>query len=214
MSDGQDLSDPGVWNYTFAQSAQALAEIGRADRPAPPSAVSDHIVTTPQQARARLAQKQADPNWQKAFLAGSAREGREFSELSELAISDDSGDAPPDLIEVVDSISDPHALSRAAYNGLMDGLREQGLNERAENYIRARDAGLTDFVPTQGDGVAFQAAFERLTRDPEVRSKYLRGDIATQNQINDLRRVVAYAAQDGQPVSAEAVEILTRLGLR
>src|SRR4029077_9689263 len=118
------------------------------------------------------------------------------------------------LIEVVDSISDPNAQSRRAYSALMDGLRDQGLPEKAEAHIRAVDAGLSDYAPTQGDGAAFKQALDRLLKDPAVGQRYLAGDVATVNQINNMNRVVALAAQDGQPVSTEGIEILTKLGLR
>jgi hypothetical protein len=71
------------------------------------------------------------------------------------------------------------------------------------------------YAPTQGDGIAFKQALDRLLRDPAVGAKYLAGDIEVTNKVNNLNRVVALASQvDGQPVSDEGVEILTKLGLR
>jgi hypothetical protein len=212
---GQDLRPPTEVEQMSPQQAtlelKKLEEAYRA-QPAPAAtAGSSPTATTPAQAAARLAQLQADPKWVDRFLAGGGQQQREFAQLSELA-----GDAAPDgLIEVVDGITNPSALSRAAYSALMDGLRDQGLPDRAETFLRASDAGLTDYTPTQGDGIAFKQALDRLLRDPAVRQKYLDGDIEVTAKVNNMNRVVALASQvDGQPVTAEAVQFLEKLGLR
>ena len=201
---------------TSAQAGQKLAELkvefDRANTPAPPAPVSSGAsAMTPAQAAARLHQLQADPKWVDKFLAGSGQAQREFAQLSELA-----GDAAPDgLIEVVNGVDNPSALRRRDYEGLMDGLREQGMNDKAEAFLRASDAGLTDYTPTQGDGIAFKQALDRLLKDPAVRQKYLDGDIEVTAKVNNMNRVVALASQvDGQPVTAEAVQFLEKLGLR
>jgi hypothetical protein len=214
---GMDLRPPSeVEQMTSAQAGQKLAELkvefDRANSPAPPAPLSSGTsAMTPAQAAARLAQLQADPKWVDRFLAGSGAQQREFAQLSELA-----GDAAPDgLVEVVDGITNPSALSRAAYAALMDGLREQGLPDRAETFLRASDAGLTDYVPTQGDGIAFKNAVTRYLKDPVVQKKYLDGDIEVTAKVNNMNRVVALASQvDGRPVTDEAVKFLEKLGLR
>ena len=68
-------------------------------------------------------------------------------------------------------------------------------------------------APSEGDGLLFKEAKERWLRDPAVRATYLAGDTATVRQLNNMNRVVALAAQDGQPASDQAKEILTGLGL-
>jgi hypothetical protein len=213
-NDGLDTRPPSeVEQMTPAAATAELKRLEEAYRaqPAPPAPpVSGASAMTPAQAAARLAQLQADPKWVDKFLAGSGPLQREFAQLSELA-----GDATPDgLIEVVNAVDNPSALRRRDYEGLLDGLREQGMNEKAEAFIRASDAGLTDYLPSQGDGIAFKRALDRLLKDPAVGQRYLAGDIATVNQINNMNRVIALAAPDGQPVSNEGVEILTKLGLR
>jgi hypothetical protein len=197
-----------------AALAQKTAEYRAAQAPAdavpPPPAGTP--ATTPAQAAARLAQLRADPAWRDKVLTGSAKQAREFQELTTLAAS---GDATTDvLIETVDAVSNPSALSRAAYAALIDGLRSQGLPEVSEQYIRDFDAGRTDYAPSEGDGLAFKQALDRLLRDPAVRTAYLAGNIETTAKVNNLNRVVALAAQDGRPVTSEAITILTKLGLR
>jgi hypothetical protein len=215
QNDGMDLRPPtDVEQMSPQQATLELKKLEEAYRaqPAPvATTVSSPTATTPQQAAERLAQLQADPKWVDKFLAGSGQAQREFAQLSELA-----GDATPDgLIEVVNAVDNPSALRRSHYEGLMDGLRDQGLNERAETFLRTSDAGLTDYAPTQGDGIAFKQALDRLLKDPAVRQKYLDGDIEVTNKVNSMNRVVALASQvDGQPVTDEAVGFLTKLGLR
>jgi hypothetical protein len=217
-NDGLDMRPPSdIDHMSSAAAVQKLVEMkvefDRANNAAPPAPLSSGAsAQTPAQAAARLAQLQSDPAWVDKFLAGSGQQQREFAQLSEIAASGD--EIPDGPFETVDAVSNPSALSRAAYAALMDGLREQGLPEKAEAHIRAVDAGLSDYAPTQGDGAAFKQALDRLLKDPAVGQRYLAGDVATVNQINNMNRVVALAAPDGQPVSAEGVEILTRLGLR
>jgi hypothetical protein len=215
---GMDLRPPSdVEQMTSAQAGQKLAELkvefDRANSPAPAAPLSPGAsALTPAQAAARLAQLQSDPKWVEKFLDGSGQEKREFAQLSEIA-----GDATPDApFETVDAVSNPSALSRAAYSALMDGLRDQGLPDRAETFIRASDAGLTDYTPTQGDGIAFQRALDRYLKDPVKQKQYLDGsNIEVTATVNNLSRVVALASQvDGRPVTDEAVQFLTKLGLR
>jgi hypothetical protein len=214
VADGQDLRPPSeVESMSPQQATLELKKLEEAYRaqPAPAATTgSSPTATTPQQAAARLAQLQADPKWVDKFLAGSGQAQREFAQLSELA-----GDAAPDgLIEVVNAVDNPSALRRRDYETAIDGLRDQGLNERAENFIRASDRGLTDYLPTEGDGRAFKIAFDRLMKDPAVQKKYLDGDVEVTNKANAMLRVVALAAPDGQPVTDEAVQFLEKLGLR
>src|SRR5262245_43858162 len=109
--------------------------------------------TTSAEASARLAQLQADPAWRQGLLSGGAEQRAEFQRLTELAAG---GDGP--LGEVVDGISDPHAVSRDTYAAMFDGLRAQGLPASAEQYMRDLDAGRRADRPTAGDGAACQQA--------------------------------------------------------
>ena len=106
------------------------------------------------------------------------------------------------------------ALRCSHYEGLLDGLRENNnLPAITEQYIRDVDAGLRSDAPSEGDGLLFKEAKERWLRDPAVRARYLAGDLATVRQLNNMNRVVALAAEDGQPASEQAFKILKDLGL-
>ena len=202
------------------QAGARLAEIGRAYQaaqvspdsvPPPPPGVP---ATTPAQAAARLAQLRADPAWRRKVLTGSAVQQREFAELTEMMAS--GGVQSDNLIETVDAISgDPNTLRRSHYEGLMDGLRESGMNDIAEDYVRQLDAGNPNYLRgTEGDKAAFRQALDRLMKSPEMRTKYLAGDVKLTNVVNGMLRVIALADDDGRPLSDEGKEILTRLGLR
>ena len=211
---------PDVYQMSPAQATAALAQktaeykaaqatAAGAVAPPPPG----RPATTPAQAAARLAALKSDPAWRGKLLAGAGPQLREFQELTALTAASDA--APDVLMETVDAVSNPSALRYSHYEGLLDGLRENNnLPDITEQYIRDVDAGLRSDAPTEGDGLVFKEAKERLLRDPAVRAKYLAGDIATVTQINNMNRVVALAAQDGQPASDQAITILTRLGLR
>src|SRR5262245_46472327 len=143
------------------------------DTPSPPSwapstaastdlnLISPATTMTPPEAAARLQELSADKAWSERLTRGDAAARREFEQLTERA---QVGDVAPE-IETVDAVSDLHALPRAAYSGLIDGLREQGLPETAEQYMRDIDAGRRTDRPTAGDGLACQQALNRLTAD-------------------------------------------------
>lgn len=199
----QDIS-----TMTPAEATSKLAELTAAYRGPEPTATP----STPAEAAARLRQLTENPSWREGYLNGTVAMRREFSVLTELAAS---GDQAPDLsIETVDAVSDPSALSKAAYAGLVDALRAGGLPDDAEQYIRDLDSGKRTDRPTAGDGAAAQAALNRLTKDPAFGKRYLTGEIAATNLVNTLNRVIAYAADDGQPVSAPVAQRLAALGLR
>ena len=179
--------------------------------PPPPPGVA---ATTPPQAAARLAALKSDPQWRTRVLTGTAAQVQEFQNLVALAASSDGSALPETGIEFVDGVTDRNALRRSHYEGLLDGLRENNnLPDITEQYIRDADAGLRSDTPTEGDGLVFKEAKERRLRDPAVRARYLAGDFAIVRQVNNMNRVVALAAQDGQPASEQAKEILTKLGL-
>jgi hypothetical protein len=176
--------------------------------PGPPPTM--HTDITPTQARAWLAALKSDPEWANKLLAGSPTHRRTFENLVAA-----QGDVVPDGVEAADSLSDRDALRRTDYESGIASLREDGaLPASSEEYLRARDAGLTDYAPTQGDGAAFRAGLDRYLKNPETRAKYLAGDLEVSAQVHNMLRVVAMAAQDSQPVTKEGIEILTKLGLR
>jgi hypothetical protein len=221
LNDGMDLRPASeVESMSSAQAGQKLAEMkvefDRANAPAPPAALPPgSSAMTPAQAAQRLAQLQSDPRWTEKLLAGSGAQQREFAELSALAMNDDSGDTQADnLIEVVDSISDKNALSRAAYAALFDGLRANGLPAESEQYIRDLDSGKRVDRPTSGDRIAFEQARARLLNSPEYVRKCLSGDIRANNLRTALDRVIAIAADDGQPLTEYGQHVLSELGLR
>jgi len=118
MSDGQDMSDPGVFSLTPDQASQKLAEMAAALHGPAPSA-------TPQnagEARARLQALAGDSKWYANYVRGDQATRAEFDQLTRLASGGEQ--EPIGLIETVDSVTDPQAVSRATYAALLDGLRE------------------------------------------------------------------------------------------
>ena len=210
MTDPAPTPEPDVYSLSSADATAKLNELAAAFRapPTPPTA------TTPQEAIARLRQLTADPKWREHLLTtGNATVRREFNELTALAAAGDEQIAPE--VEIVDAVSDPHAVSKANYAALIDAVREQGLPDKSEDYIKSIDSGERNDRPTTGDKYACEAALQRLLRDPAFRANVLRGDTAANNLMNTLVRVIAYAAEeDDQPVSANTVDALNRLGLR
>jgi len=175
---------------------------------APPAAVP----STSAEAAARLRQMTNDPKWREGLLAGSPQIRQEFERLTQQVAS---GDGPLGMeIETVDAVSDPSALSSAAYNGLIDGLRGQGLPEASERYIRDLDSGRRTDRPSGADGIAARQALDRLTADAEWSGRHLNGDIGARNLFNALNRIVAFAADDHKPMSPEIDQLLVGLGLR
>src|SRR5262249_15203486 len=146
--------------------------------PPPNTSAADELVPagapgaplTAAAAAARLRQMTADPKWREGLLGGSAQIRSEFETLTQQVAA--AGDQPVDMpIETVNSVDDPHALSREAYSGLIDGLRSHGLPDTAEQYIRDLDAGRRTDRPTAGDGLACRQALDRLTADAGWRER-------------------------------------------
>jgi hypothetical protein len=167
--------------------------------------------STAAEAAARLRQIEADSRWRDGFLSGSPQHRAEFEALTTLVANGDTNDLS---IVTVDAVSDPNALSRTAYNGLIDGLRDHGLPDRAEGYIRDIDSGRRLDRPTAGDGLACRQILDRLTNDAEWRQRVLNGDIRANDVRNMLARIIAYAADDNKPITPETHQMLAGLGLR
>jgi hypothetical protein len=181
----------------------------------PTNAASELVpsAATAAAASARLRQMEADPKWQAGLLAGTPQIRAEFEALTQTIAA--AGDQSVDLaIETVDAVSNPSALSRAAYAGLFDGLREQGLPAHSEQYMRDIDAGRRTDRPTQGDGIACRQALDRLTADADWRARWSNGGIEERNLFNTLCRVISYAADDNKPITIEVQQALAGHGLR
>ena len=184
--------EANTFTMSPADAGAQLEAMSAALHPPAPTATP----TTPAQAAARLNQLAADPKWRENFLSSSAARRREFDELTRLQAS---GDAVSE-VEVVDSVSGPN-LPKRGYNLLIDGLREGGLSAGAEQYLRELDAGLHDYRPTEGEGLAAKNLLERLMRNSEFGKRYLNGDTAVADLVNELNRWIAFARDDGKPVS-------------
>jgi hypothetical protein len=147
---------------------QATAELDRMSAqlagPAPPE-----TPTTPAEANARLTALTESKEWREKYLSGNKAAEREFKALTDLIAAGDA--LPPGAIETVDAVSDTHAVSRAGYEKLIDGLRDAGLPETAETYIRALDRGERTDRPTEGDGVVCKMALDRLSKNQDWTKK-------------------------------------------
>jgi hypothetical protein len=199
---------PDVDPFTLSPEAASaeLARMTEAYRGGP-------VPTTPTNAAeaARLLEsRMADPKWSERVTKGDGPAVAEFNRLSEQA----RHSTPDTAIETVDAVGDPNAVSRAAYDTMLDGLREQGLPESGEQYIRDLDSGKRTDRPTAGDGAACRQALDRLTRDADFARKVLAGDSAASALRTKLGNVVALAADDGKPISTEVAKTLEALGLR
>ena len=205
------------WEMNAEQAGARLTEIGAQYRAAqapadavapPPPGVAP---TSPAQARALLNARAADPQWRNRVLAGSGAEARQFQEWSALAASGDDG-GPNVLIETVDSISDPSALSRGAREALYDGLRERGMNAYQESLFREIDGGRPVYV-SEGDAIAARRVLDRLMRNPELRALRMSGaSTPYDSDIIALQWAIGHDSKDGRPVTEKAREQLSARG--
>jgi hypothetical protein len=198
---GQDLGDPGVYAMTPEQATTKLDEMTAAYRGGAPENPQ-----TAAEATARLQALTNDPKFVDRLLRGNPQARAELDRLTTLVANLDetpSGD--------IETVTGPYALRRAHYEGMIDGLRDGGLPDTAEQYIRELDAGLREDRPTQGDGHACQQMIDRLLKDAGFREKYLAGDIAAVNNINALARIVSYAADDGKTLSEDVAKQLANI---
>ena len=103
-------------------------------------------------------------------------------------------------------------MPKERYDGLLEGLREQGMPESGEKYVRDLDSGVRADRPTAGDGAACKLALDRLTRDPEWARKVLANDPAANALRTRLGATIALAGDDGKPVTPEVAKWLAGLG--
>lgn len=211
---------PDVYQMSPAQATAALAQktaeyktaqasAAGAVPPPPPGAAP----TSAAQARARLTQLGADPAWRDRYLAGSPAEVHQAQELHAQAMA--AGDMAPDvLIETVDSITDPHAVPRRVYDGLMDGLAERGMNADQEILFRQIDSGKAIANVTEGDATAARQALNKLMRNPELHALRLSGASTEYDAtIFALQWAISQNPKDGRPMTQETRERLRELGL-
>jgi hypothetical protein len=196
-----------AFTLNSAEATLKLNEMAAAFRGAPPS----DKPTTPAQAQARLSVLTADKAWADRLAKSDVAVRREFTELTAQVANSTEALGGTEL-EVVDSISDPNAMTRDRYDGLLEGLRESGMPESGEKYVRDLDAGTRTDRPTAGDGAAAQAAVNRLTKDPEWAKKVLAGDMAANALRTRLGNVIALAGDDGKAVTPEVSKWLAGLG--
>jgi hypothetical protein len=204
-----------------------------AEQQGPPAGVVDgqdlrqHVELTPQQATerlaeiaakrnapqpSRLAELKSDQDWVKRFLNGGAREKREFSDAV-AAAGGEQQQQYAGIGETVNSLDDPNKQSSRAYETLVGALRDRGLPESAESYLRAMDNGETVVRPSEGDGIAARRARERLNNDPEFRKAALSGEVGATNLLGALNRCIAWSVADGRPLSDEIRSFLQARGL-
>jgi hypothetical protein len=197
--------------YRAAQGANQIRG-GAADMP--PAMGTPASAT---EARARLTALKNDGAWRDKLLAGSGPQLREFQELTALVAQ---GDFASDGMEVVDSVSNSHALRRSGYEAGIAALRDQsGLPAESEAMIRAFDFAaehgmVNDLAPTEGDGIYAKQVLDRYLKSPEMRDKFLNGDPEVSRRVHGLNRLRALALQDGKPVTKDVIEILRKDGLR
>jgi len=199
-------ADP--WSMTPAQAGATLSAMSAATRGTPPPTTP----TTGAEASARLNELHANADWAQKFLNGDVAARAEFDALTSLVANGTGGYET--LIETVNAIDDPMATTKARYESLFEPLREQGLPETAEQYMRDLDAGIRTDRPTAGDAEACQRMLDRLSADGEWRQKFFGGDIKAADLFNGLTRITAYAAGTDKSVSPNVRALLDKIGLR
>lgn len=198
---------PDAFAMSGAEAGAALAKMTAEFRGAPPS----DKPTTPAKAQSRLNQLTADKAWADRLAKGDVAARREFTELT-AQVANSAGPLGGTELEVVKLISDPNRMPKERYDGLLEGLREQGMPESGEKYVRDLDSGVRADRPTAGDGAACKLALDRLTRDPEWARKVLANDPAANALRTRLGATIALAGDDGKPVTPEVAKWLAGLG--
>jgi hypothetical protein len=167
---------------------------------------------TPAQAKERLAQFHDDPKLRDAVLSGQPALLREWRELNRVVVEAGSS-TPTGHVETTDSVSDPNAVTRREYAGLIDVMRDQGMPDRLEAWLGEIEAGRGE-VPSEGDGVVAHKVWNQLIKNPEYRAKVLNSDPQALQTKMLLSTLKAFAARDGKPISPVIADWLQRHGLR
>jgi hypothetical protein len=116
-------------------------------------------------------------------------------------------------MEITDAVNNLGAIPRAHYEKFVEIFRQLDLPASAETYIRDLDSGKRTDRPTAGDGEACRLALDRLSKDADFARKFDAGDMKARKIFGALTRVMAYAADDGQPASEAVLKTLIALDL-
>jgi hypothetical protein len=198
-----------VTTLTPAEAGAKLAELEAAYRAPPPSGTPQ----TAAEAKVRLEHLTSSREFAERFTKGDTAAMREFRELTEM-LAKGSERLDFSEIETVDTVSNPGAIPKAHYEGLLAGLKEGGMIDSAEQYLRDLDTGVRTDRPTAGDGTACRQALDRLMKDPEFVRGALNGELKATKLRVALSNVIAMAADDGQPATEPVLKYLSVLGLR
>jgi hypothetical protein len=205
MSDGQDTRPAGDFSMTPDQASAKLAELNTAYRGVVPENPMDATA-----ARARIDALSNNEAFYSKLMHGNVEARAEWNRLNELIAAGEGG--PTGLIETVDSISDPNALSRGARQAMFDGLQASGLPDSAIDYLEGLDRGEIDYKPTEGDGVAAAEVLNRLSKNSRWHDRIFKEqDPAAIEAMTKLSSVVAVAAQDGEPVTEVTSNFIAKL---
>ena len=201
---------PAPQNITSMSPTEATAALDKMMLDLRGTATTVDRPVNPNEARARLTQLNADKNWADKLMNGDAAARAEFKTLTEMV----AGSTDPFAAEneVVNSLDDRHAMPKARYDHMVEGLREQGMTAESAQYLRDLDAGKSVARPTAGDAKAAQAALDRLSRDSEWAKKVLAGDVKANALRTRLGNVIAFAADDGRPVTPALATWVNNLG--
>lgn len=147
-------------------------------------------------------------------MKGDVATKAEFQKLTEqVAGGSQSADLPE--VEVVDAVSNPGAIPKSHYDGLLSALKDGGMTDSAEQYVRDLDSGARTDRPTAGDGAAARQALGQLMKDPDFRKGVLDGEIQANKTRVALSNVTALANyDDGKPVTEGVLKYLAELGLQ
>ena len=164
---------------------------------------------------AKRASLLASDEWTAKYRSKGVEQVNEMAAINKLIASGGNATAATSGVEVVDSVTDPHAMPRGQYDSGFDGLRMNGFTEDAEQFVRKLDADPSLPRPTAGDREACKRALDTLIKSREWRAKLADRDPATVKSKAVLQSYIALAdANDGKPISAFVAENLSRLGLR
>ena len=157
---------PDAFAMSGAEAGAALAKMTAEFRGAPPS----DKPTTPAKAQSRLNQLTADKAWADRLAKGDVAARREFTELT-AQVANSAGPLGGTELEVVDSISDPNRMPKERYDGLLEGLREQGCQKAARNTFATSIAvsALIARPPATGQPVSSRLIASHATQNGRAR---------------------------------------------
>jgi hypothetical protein len=185
--------------------------------PAAPGPGLDSLTSAPSTLDAAIAKRAsllASDEWTAKYRSHGVEQINEMAALNKRIASGGSATASTSGVEVIDSVSDPHAMPRAQYDAGFDGMRMNGLTEESERYVRQLDTDPNLPRPTAGDREACRRARDILVKSREWRNKLAEHDPQAMRLKTALQNYIALAADDGKPISSFVAEHLSKLGLR